>query len=82
MSAMVGVPPFTVVESDTADGETYCGLRAAAEVDSGIVSTTFPATSVVDGTAAAPLDAPPPPHPLNANAQTTTGPTRRTSTTY
>jgi hypothetical protein len=45
MSAMIGVPPFTVVESDTADGETYWGLRAAAEVDGGIVRTTLPATS-------------------------------------
>ena len=45
MSAMIGVPPFTVVESDTDDGETYWGLRAAAEVDGGIVRTTLPATS-------------------------------------
>ena len=66
----MGVPPFTVIETDVADGETNCGLRACTALDAvrfGINNDAVPVVvgPLVAGVAATPGPGalpPPPPH--------------------
>ena len=68
MSAIVGARPFAEIETDTADGEMYFGVRATALVDcAGIVRTNLPATKGCEGRALGAL-VPPPPHAVSTKA--------------
>jgi uncharacterized protein (DUF2252 family) len=69
MSATVAAPPFAEIETDTAEFETYFGVRAVADGDgAAIVRTSFPATKACEGRALGVLALPPPPHPARVKA--------------
>jgi len=77
MSATVGVPPFAEIETDTAEFETYFGVRAEADGDGdAIVRTSFPATNA-RGDGPGGVLAPPPPHAARSEATIADETTRR-----
>jgi hypothetical protein len=71
ISPICAVPPLTLIDTDTADCEIYCGLRAADAGGCEIVKTSFPATSA-DVRTAGVLE-PPPPQPARSRPATRNG---------
>ncbi len=72
ISATVAAPPFTVIDSETAEADTYLGARLAAAVAAaGMVSTNAPASVVALGVLGA-VELPPPPQPARAAANDAT----------
>jgi hypothetical protein len=67
MSAIAGVPPFTAIATDEADGETNAGCRDPADVArDGIRRIALPCERALPA-AGAVLGAVPPPHALRHN---------------